>query len=136
MIRQAISCDICGSQKRQTNHWFMAYEQAQELRVSSWDSSRLLSPGTKHLCGETCLHKLVSEFVAKSAYALAQNGADMAVAQGPAHSTMDISITADAESSGRLIAPPASALPGPGQDSHRASERLAQWQTCTRRRKS
>lgn len=66
MIRQAISCDICGTEKRQTNHWFVAYEQGGELRVSGWSSRHRLRPGSEHLCGQTCLHKLVDEFVAKS----------------------------------------------------------------------
>lgn len=52
LIRQVITCNICGSQKRQTNHWFVAYQETGELRISGWNSLRLLSPGTKHLCGE------------------------------------------------------------------------------------
>lgn len=66
MIRQAISCDICGTEKRQTNHWFVAYEQAGELRVSGWTSRHRLRAESKHLCGQTCLHKLMDEFMAKS----------------------------------------------------------------------
>jgi hypothetical protein len=66
VIRQAISCDICGNEKKQTNHWFVAYDQGGELRVSGWDSRNRLRPGTKHLCGQTCLHKLVDEFLAKA----------------------------------------------------------------------
>ncbi len=66
VIRQAISCDICAAEKRQTNHWFVAYEQGGELRVSGWTSRHRLRPGSKHLCGQTCLHKLVDEFMAKS----------------------------------------------------------------------
>jgi hypothetical protein len=54
VIRKVITCDICGSQKRQTNHWFVAYEESGELRISGWNSLHLLSPETKHLCGETC----------------------------------------------------------------------------------
>jgi hypothetical protein len=72
VIRQAISCDICGSEKRQTNHWFVAYEQGGELRLSGWSSRRRLRPGSKHLCGQTCLHKLVDEFMAKSIAVRAQ----------------------------------------------------------------
>ena len=64
MIRQAISCDICGNEKRQTNHWFVAYDQAGELRISGWNSRNRLRAGTKHLCGQICLHKLVDEFLA------------------------------------------------------------------------
>jgi hypothetical protein len=72
MIRQAISCDICAAEKRQTNHWFVAYEQAGELRVSGWTSRHKLRPDSKHLCGQTCLHKLVDEFMAKSIAVRAQ----------------------------------------------------------------
>lgn len=66
MIRQAISCDICGTDKQQTNHWFVAYEQNGELRISGWNSQSRLRSGAKHLCGQTCLHKLVDEFMAKT----------------------------------------------------------------------
>jgi hypothetical protein len=63
VIRQVITCDICGSQKHQTNHWFVAYEESGELRINGWNSLHLLSSGTKHLCGETCAHKLISHFL-------------------------------------------------------------------------
>ena len=66
MIRQAISCDICGAEKKQTNHWFVAYTHAGELRVSGWGAQRRLRAGTKHLCGQTCLNKLLDEFIARS----------------------------------------------------------------------
>lgn len=66
MIRQAISCDVCGGEKRQTNHWFVATEHAGELRISGWSSRNRLRPGSRHLCGQTCLHKLLDEFVARS----------------------------------------------------------------------
>lgn len=66
MIRQAISCDICGTDKQQTNHWFVAYDQAGELRIGGWNSLSRLRAGAKHLCGQTCLHKLVDEFMAKT----------------------------------------------------------------------
>jgi hypothetical protein len=67
MIRQAISCDICGAEKKQTNHWFVAYTHAGELRVSGWGAQGKIRAGSKHLCGQTCLHKLVDEFIAGGA---------------------------------------------------------------------
>jgi hypothetical protein len=67
MIRQAISCDICGAEKKQTNHWFVAYTHAGELRVSGWGVQGRVRAGSKHLCGQTCLHKLVDEFIATGA---------------------------------------------------------------------
>ncbi len=66
MIRQAISCDVCGTEKRQTNHWFVAFDQGGELRLGGWTSRNRAKPGSKHLCGQTCVHKLVDEFMAKA----------------------------------------------------------------------
>ena len=66
MIRQAISCDICGSEKKLTNHWFVAHEQGGELRLTGWSSRNRLRPGSKHLCGQICLHKLVDEYMART----------------------------------------------------------------------
>jgi hypothetical protein len=81
MIRQAISCDICAAEKRQTNHWFVAYEQGGELRVSGWTSRHKLRPDSKHLCGQTCLHKLVDEFMAKSIAVRAQRRSEAVEAE-------------------------------------------------------
>lgn len=119
MIRQAISCDICGTEKRQTNHWFVAYEQAGELRVSGWTSRHRLRTDSKHLCGQTCLHKLVDEFMAKSIAVRVQPPADE-VESEPRLSAppIDASLTSAAaydepESSVRLITPPAPVPPKP-----------------------
>jgi len=72
VIRQAISCDICGRDKQQTNHWFVVYEHGTELRISGWNSQARLRTSSKHLCGQTCLHKLVDDFMART---LATRGA-------------------------------------------------------------
>ena len=66
VIRQAISCDICGTEMQHPNHWFVTYDQGPELRVSGWNSRVRLRAGAKHLCGQTCLHKLVDEFMART----------------------------------------------------------------------
>jgi len=66
VIRQAISCDICRRDKQQTNHWFVAYEHGAELRISGWHSQARMSAKAKHLCGQTCLHKLVDDFMART----------------------------------------------------------------------
>jgi hypothetical protein len=113
VIRQAISCDICGTEKKQTNHWFVAYDQGGELRVSGWNSRNRLRPGSKHLCGQTCLHKLVDDFMAKALTVKAPKAAaiesdDEIMEQAVAS---DTSLTSDAaypevESSARLISTP------------------------------
>ena len=129
MIRQAISCDICAAEKRQTNHWFVAYEQAGELRVSGWTSRHKLRPDSKHLCGQTCLHKLVDEFMAKSIAVRAQRRGEAVEAEAEPVVLTDTSLAiaaearaaaaeaaeaaAEVESSARLITAPAPVPPKP-----------------------
>jgi hypothetical protein len=124
VIRQAISCDICGTEKKQTNHWFVAYDQGAELRVSGWNSRNRLRPGSKHLCGQTCLHKLVDDFLARTLSSrmskAAQNDVEDEIPV-PAVKT-DISLTSsvayetslpyeEVESSARLITTPTPVSP-------------------------
>jgi hypothetical protein len=117
VIRQAISCDICASEKKQTNHWFVAYESGGELRVSGWSSRNRLRPGSKHLCGQTCLHKLVDDFMARAIAVRAPAAAAAEEAEVARQVTAsDTSLTADAayaevESSARLITPPPASEP-------------------------
>jgi hypothetical protein len=126
VIRQAISCDICGAEKKQTNHWFVAYEQDDELRVSGWSSRKRLRPGAKHLCGQTCLHKLMDDFMARTLAARmpqAANDAASEVQETVVKETVlkqaadtDTSLTSSAafdefESSARLIPTPAPVAP-------------------------
>jgi len=110
VIRQAISCDICGTEKKQTNHWFVAYDQGGELRVSGWNSRNRLRPGSKHLCGQTCLHKLVDDFMARALTvrvprAAALEGEDEFVEQavGPDTSLTSNAAYQEVESTARLI---------------------------------
>ena len=116
MIRQAISCDICGAEKKQTNHWFVANEHGGEIRVSGWNSRNRMRPGSKHLCGQTCLHKLVDDFMARDVAARMQRGiVDEVDLDEPATGT-DASLTSNAayievESSARLVTPLAPAMP-------------------------
>jgi len=93
VIRQAISCDICGAEKKQTNHWFVACEQGPELRLSGWSSQIRQRPGTKHLCGQTCLHKLVDEYIARTIGARLSSAATEAPAATGAHREVDASLT-------------------------------------------
>jgi len=144
MIRQAISCDVCAAEKRQTNHWFVAYEQGAELRVSGWTSRHRLRPDSKHLCGQTCLHKLVDEFMAKSIAVRAQRRGEAVEADAEPAVLDDTSLTnasaaqvaaatrvaaaaeadaagAEVESSARLITPSA---PVPNKIAYRPQPEL------------
>jgi hypothetical protein len=66
VIRQAISCDICGTEMQNPNHWFVVFDRGAEFRMSRWNSRTRLRPDARHLCGQTCLHKLVDEYMART----------------------------------------------------------------------
>ncbi len=108
MIRQAISCDICGSEKKLTNHWFVAYVQGGELRVSGWNTRNKLRPGSKHLCGQTCLHKLVDNFMAQAlATPVRPSAEEELVVQAAGADSSLTSNYGEIESSARLVTTPA-----------------------------
>jgi hypothetical protein len=113
VIRQAISCDICGTEKKQTNHWFVAYDQGGELRVSGWNSRNRLRPGSKHLCGQTCLHKLVDDFMARALAARPPKAPDDEAEVDNQTSATDASLTSDAAfaAAGSPVRLPASPVP-------------------------
>jgi hypothetical protein len=112
MIRQAISCDICGAEKKQTNHWFVAYTHAGELRVSGWGAQGKIRAGSKHLCGQTCVHKLVDEFIAGAATGKVHASTAESVAEDPVV-VADTSLTGSAAYLKPTSSPglPASAMP-------------------------
>ncbi len=118
MIRQAISCDVCGAEKKQTNHWYVACEQSGEMRLGGWNSRMRQRPGSKHLCGQTCLHKLVDEFMARSSAARSgSTSADIAEAT-VSRSEIDASLTSSAayeevESTARIVSSAASSPVAP-----------------------
>jgi hypothetical protein len=71
VIRQAISCDICGTEMLNANHWFVAYDRGPELRIGAWNPRNKLRASARHLCGHKCLHKLVDDFMARTLSAVA-----------------------------------------------------------------
>jgi hypothetical protein len=96
VIRQTITCDICGAEKQQTNHWFVAFFQGAELRITAWTANSRSRAGSKHLCGQTCLHKLVDDCIAGFAASRSQpSEPDPIEIEGMFEST-DVSLTSSA----------------------------------------
>jgi hypothetical protein len=64
MIRQTINCDICAAEKQSTSYWFVAYEQAGEITLRGWEAPRNSRKHAKHLCGQKCVQRMMSNFTA------------------------------------------------------------------------
>jgi len=110
VIRQAIACDICGAEKKETKHWFVALEHGGELRICSWSAQRKTRTGAKHLCGQTCLHRLVDDFMAGTIYGRAPSSfeEDTGQAAPSGRSSAGLGGMDEFESSARLVPTPVS----------------------------
>lgn len=79
-------CDMCGVEKKQANHWFRAWfytatvDHGQGFAVTAWGGPFIpmfqypsnafgvnsSAMGTeKHICGEKCLHTILSAWIGK-----------------------------------------------------------------------
>jgi hypothetical protein len=52
---QVFTCDECGTQKKETNHWVLGqygtYRGRPIVSVMSWDDVAALDADTEHFCG-------------------------------------------------------------------------------------
>jgi hypothetical protein len=122
VIRQAISCDICGTEMLNANHWFVAYDHGAELRISAWNPRNRLRTAARHLCGHKCLHKLVDDFTART---LTTGGPAAAESDNPNRARTVRSIASTDTGLARVIAP-RTALPiiGACSEAFESSARL------------
>jgi hypothetical protein len=76
MRAEVISCDVCGVQKKQTNHWFEV-ELGNDLWADLCDCGKPtlllhelhedtedLDSGAVHVCGSSCAQKVLERFLA------------------------------------------------------------------------
>ena len=123
MIRQSIACDICGAEKKETKHWFVALEQGGELRICSWSAGRKTRSGEKHLCGQTCLHRLVDDFMAGTISGRVPASYEEEASSNGGKGIAETESTDEYESSARLI-PTAGTKLVPAQKSKHAPRPL------------
>ncbi len=71
MSREEIyRCDVCKKQRGETNHWFLVEfqnvsgERGASIRIFAWNDQSA-DDDVFHLCGEGCVQRKVSEFIAK-----------------------------------------------------------------------
>lgn len=72
MITQSITCDGCGTVKKETNHWFKLVTDGESLVIFPASKPRRAltkdcraTHNTQDLCGSACVIKKVSEFLSK-----------------------------------------------------------------------
>lgn len=61
-IRMVPSCDVCGVDKKQVNHWFLASPTAEGITFKPWDDQEAgFNDRLKHICGVSCAATILSQ---------------------------------------------------------------------------
>ena len=72
-VWQGYNCDICGTERKEANHWFVASSGEDSLHFVTWakaESDNVLNAESAvHLCGQVCAHKLLDRFLTETSSA-------------------------------------------------------------------
>jgi hypothetical protein len=63
-ISVKVSCDQCGVEKLQTNHWYMATKGTKNINLQPLDVVMLNEFSYDVLCGEACVHSFLAQNLA------------------------------------------------------------------------
>lgn len=71
MQRTQFTCDVCGVEKKESNHWWKMVEyltghQAGHLALYRWGNETITIDPVIHICGQDCATRKLSEFMAAS----------------------------------------------------------------------
>lgn len=78
------ACDECGTQKKETNHWYMLYSQNGEgtlISVSAWDKE-LEKGNVYHACGRNCVLAMMNRWFSTWSFAKDQQKKEMEEVHG------------------------------------------------------
>lgn len=57
-------CSMCTTERKETNHWFLALIFTDVLHVSNWKPELADRNDVHKLCGDECLGKFVAKYAA------------------------------------------------------------------------
>lgn len=63
MLVLKFSCDVCGAEKKETNHWWMAWAGTGGFYIAPLEPVEHTEQ-VKAVCGRTCATKLLERFMA------------------------------------------------------------------------
>ena len=63
MRKETFTCDRCGAQKGDVNHWWMANALLSSVVFWPWRDEDASSPNFRHLCGQQCVIAELNQFM-------------------------------------------------------------------------
>jgi hypothetical protein len=71
-VKTAYTCDVCGAERKEANHWFVACQTHAGLDFHTWGwalrEEMLNEERLMHLCGRLCAHKKLDQFLASVSF--------------------------------------------------------------------
>ena len=68
---EGYTCDVCGVQRGESNHWFMSRYGEGYFRIEEWNAQSAKLPTCKHICGSQCATKCLNQTLEQWAAQLA-----------------------------------------------------------------
>jgi hypothetical protein len=63
MKKQVFTCDECGAERKEANHWFVAVPYSGGgFSLSAWPVNCMVD-GCSHLCGQACVHTFTDRYM-------------------------------------------------------------------------
>jgi hypothetical protein len=63
-MRQILyTCDVCGVQKKEANHWFIIFTCYPGTRLYKWSAADPTDKQAVHLCGENCVNRKIMQLI-------------------------------------------------------------------------
>lgn len=77
MTKEITTCDVCGVQKKETNHWFRADMTNRRFNVLPFNDVANGQLQVSDVCGEACLVKLLNKWLSVFATKAAEHDKHM-----------------------------------------------------------
>ena len=60
MLKQTYTCDVCGAERKEGNHWFSVLFTSGGAHLRKWQER---GDSDYHLCGQECVHKMLDKWM-------------------------------------------------------------------------
>ena len=77
-IVQSYKCDVCGTIKKEANHWFVAVAVPQGVHIYTWNApgAGYDQENVAHLCGMQCTTRFMMRALAEESPASSESSTD------------------------------------------------------------
>jgi hypothetical protein len=60
---EVYKCDVCGTVKGESNHWYLGTSHTDSFNIFPWEDA--IGDSIKHICGRQCAQKFLETWLSK-----------------------------------------------------------------------